>query len=53
MSVIINEMDVATAPPPESAPTAPAAAAASGPKPIELRETIRHLADRHERVRAD
>ncbi len=56
MSVIINELEVITAPePPATGASAsrPQRPAPSGPTPFELRAVLRHLADRVERARAD
>ena len=56
MSVIINELEVAmpdaAAPAPE-VPGAQAPAPAAGPTPMELREIMRHLDERRDRVAAD
>ena len=56
MSVIINELEVAmpdvAAQAPE-VPGAPTPVAAAGPTPLELREIMRHLDERRDRVAAD
>ena len=54
MSVIINELEVAVQPPPPSgSDDGPAVATpTAGPTPMDLRETMRYLAERLDRVRA-
>jgi hypothetical protein len=56
MTVIINQLDVVVTPeqpsvgPPDSAATPPAPPV---PTPLDVRDVLRHLADRAERTRAD
>ncbi len=57
MGVIINELDVVSAPPAEGAAPAgpPPAAAAAAPSPVnleDLRNLLRHQAERAARLRA-
>ena len=54
MSVIINELEVAVQPPPPE-PTVGATpeGRAAAPTPLELRDMVRHIGERLDRVQAD
>ena len=53
MSVIINELEVAAPAAAGPAPVEPVAPPAAGPTPLELRDILRHLEERRDRVAAD
>lgn len=54
MSVIINEVEIEMAPPPEAASEAaePPGPPAAPPTPLELRDIVRHLDERRARLEA-